>query len=402
VTRGPHIRRAVPGDERRHNEQRPDPQRPERLDERPSKRTLASAARQAARTALRPLSFRVLRALDDVAFTSGNVLASSLGVSRSTVWAAVGAIERAGVQVLRGRGRGYRLVAPLMWIDAPAVQQMLGRAAEAMQLTVVDHCESTNTSLARQAEAGAPHGTVLLAEWQTAGRGRMGRHWASAPGAGLTFSVLWRFEKGAMHLSGLSLVVGLAIADALRMLGLHEVRLKWPNDVLVRRHKLAGVLTEIKGDMLGPCAAVIGIGLNVALPARVIASIDQPVTDLARSGLDNLDRNAILTAVLSGLATTLARFEREGFPAFRQQWQAHSASHNRMVRVVLPGGEVVRGRMTGVDDQGALRVDTGEQTVRVFSGELLEARPARAGSSASVSVAPPAAPGKRPQQAEIE
>lgn len=344
---------------------------------------------------MRPLSFQVLRRLGASAFTSGTLLARELSVSRSTIWKAVRDIERSGVAVEHGLGRGYRLLQSIEFIDAAGVQATLGQSARGLALTVLDHCESTNTALARQAEAGAPHGTVLLAEWQTAGRGRFDRRWSSAPGAGLTFSVLWRFEKGAA-LAGMSLVVGLAIADALRVLGLREVRLKWPNDVLVRRRKLAGVLTEIRGDMLGPCAAVIGIGLNVRLPQSTIDAIDQPVTDLARSGLDNLDRNAILGAVLSGLASALDRFGREGFAPFRREWQAHCASLHRPVRVVLPDGGVVRGTMLGVDVQGALRIEVDGETRRVFSGELLE--PSTAAARAKADGAAP----RRPQQAEIE
>lgn len=346
---------------------------------------------------MRPLSFRVLRRLNAGAFTSGEALARELSVSRSAIWTAVRAIERAGVEVIRGLGRGYRLVMPVTWVDAASVHGMLGSSARALQLTVLDHCESTSTALAQQAGAGVAHGTVLLAEWQSAGRGRLARRWSSPPGAGLTFSLLWRFERGALHLSGLSLVVGLAIADALRAIGLREVRLKWPNDVQVRRRKLAGVLTEIKGDMLGPCTAVIGIGLNVQLPQSTVDAIDQPVTDLARAGLASLDRNAILAAILSELATSLRRFEREGFSAFRQQWQAHSASLHRPVRVVLPDGEVVRGKMLGVDVQGALRIDTGGETRRVFSGELVE-RAAGASRPAGAR----RARDRLPRQVEIE
>ena len=352
------------------------------LDDRPSRRTLAHDARLAARQAMRPLSFSVLRRLGSAGFTSGARLAGELSVSRSTIWKAVRDIERAGVDVEHGLGRGYRLCMPVDFIDAQRVQAMLGPAARGLSLTVLDHCESTNTALARQAEADAPHGTVLLAEWQTAGRGRFDRRWSSAPGAGLTFSVLWRFDKGT-PLAGLSLVVGLAIADALRVLGLREVRLKWPNDVLVRRRKLAGVLTEIRGDMLGPCAAVIGIGLNVRLPQATLDAIDQPATDLARSGLENLDRSAILAAVLSGVASALERFGRDGFAPFRREWQAHCASLHQPVRVALPDGGVVRGTMLGVDTQGALRIQVADgETRRVFSGELFEPSAASAGRAA--------------------
>lgn len=363
-------------------------------DDQTATRAPADAPRPAARRAMRPLSFRVLRRLGASAYSSGTVLARELSVSRSTIWSAVRDIERSGVAVEHGLGRGYRLLQPIGFIDAGAVQAMLGQAGRGLALTVLDHCESTNTALARQAEAGAPHGSVLLAEWQSAGRGRFDRRWSSVPGAGLTFSVLWRFEKGT-PLAGLSLVVGLAIADALRVLGLREVRLKWPNDVLVRRRKLAGVLTEMRGDMLGPCAAVIGVGLNVRLPQATIDAIDQPVIDLARSGLDTLDRNAILAALLSGLASALERFAREGFAPFRREWQAHCASLHRSVRVVLPDGAVVHGTMLGVDTQGALRIDVGGQTRRVFSGELLEPSP-RASRAR-----PDAAPARRPQQGEI-
>ncbi|MCA3071884.1 MAG: biotin--[acetyl-CoA-carboxylase] ligase [Rhodocyclaceae bacterium] len=364
-------------------------------DDRPSRRVLANDSRLAARQAMRPLSFRVLRRLQVAAFTSGALLAREMSVSRSTIWTAVRDIERSGVSVEHGLGRGYRLVEPMDFIDAARVQSMLGQQARGLALTVLDHCESTNTALALQAETGAPHGSVLLAEWQTAGRGRFDRRWSSAPGAGLTFSLLWRFDKGS-QLAGLSLVVGLAIADALRVLGLREVRLKWPNDVLVHRRKLAGVLTEIRGDILGPCAAVIGIGLNVRLPQATIDAIDQPVTDLARSGFDNLDRSAILGALLSGLASALERFGREGFAPFRREWQAHSASLHRTVKVALPDGGIVRGTMLGVDVQGALRIEVGGETRRVFSGELFEPGLARARARADVGA------GRRPQQAEIE
>jgi len=364
-------------------------------DDRPSRRALANASRLAARQAMRPLSFRVLRSLDAAGFTSGTRLARELSVSRSTIWSAVRDIERSGVGVEHGLGRGYRLREPIEFIDAARVQSMLGHAARSLALTVLDRCESTNTALARQAEVGASHGTVLIAEWQSAGRGRFDRRWSSAPGAGLTFSLLWRFDKGAL-LAGLSLVVGLAIADTLRVLGLREVRLKWPNDVLVRRRKLAGVLTEIRGDMLGPCAAVIGIGLNVRLPQATIDAIDQPVTDLARSGLEDLDRNAILGALLSGLASALERFGREGFAPFRREWQAHCASLHRPVKVVLPDGGLVRGTMLGVDAQGALRIEVDGETRRVFSGELVEP------GSTGVRAKADGGSGRRPQQVEIE
>lgn len=325
---------------------------------------------------LRPIAFTVLRRLQAGLHTSGEGLARELGVSRSTVWASVRSLVAAGVAIDSGLGQGYRLREPASWVDAERVRESLGPTARALRLQVLDQCPSTSTELGRQASAGASHGTVLLAEWQSAGRGRRGRSWICPPCAGLTFSLLWRFERPARDLAGLSLAVGLAIAEAMRTLGVRDISLKWPNDVLHRSRKVAGVLVEVRGDMLGPAAAIIGIGLNVRVPSAALQSVGQPATDLARAGLADPDRNAILAALLSELASTLARFEREGFSALRPQWQAHSAGHRKPVRVVLPDGDVVRGRMLGVDDQGALRIDTGEAVRRIFSGEF-DPRPPR-------------------------
>lgn len=332
-------------------------------------------------TRLRPVAFAVLRRLHAGRHTSGEQLARELGVSRSTVWSAVRSLVATGVEIHSGLGQGYRLQEPPSWIDGERVLAALGPAARRLQLQLLDHCASTSSELARRADAGAEHGSVLLAEWQSAGRGRRGRAWSCPPGAGLTFSLLWRFERPARDLAGLSLAVGLAIAEAMRTLGLRDITLKWPNDVLHRGRKLAGVLVEVRGDMLGPTAAVIGIGLNVQLPAAALRAVGQPATDLSRAGLAEPDRNAILAALLSELATTLSRFEREGFAGLRPQWQAHSAGHRQTVRVVLPDGEVVRGRMLGVDDQGALRIDTGQSVRRIFSGEF-DPRPPRGGGEA--------------------
>jgi len=336
-----------------------------------------SGARVPRAARLRPIAFAVLRRLEADRHTSGEQLARELRVSRSTVWAGVRSLVGAGVEIDSGLGRGYRLRIPASWIDPERVVASLGPAASGLRLQLADHCPSTSTELAGRADAGAVHGTVLLAEWQSAGRGRRGRAWTCPPGAGLTFSLLWRFDRPARDLAGLSLAVGLAIAEAMRTLGLRDIALKWPNDVLHRGRKIAGVLVEVRGDMLGPTAAVIGIGLNVRVPTAALRAVGQPATDLHRAGLADPDRNAILAALLSELATTLSRFERGGFAALRPQWQAHSAGHRQIVRVALPDGEVVRGCMLGVDEQGALRIDTGESVRRIFSGDF-DPRPPRA------------------------
>ena len=188
------------------------------------------------------LAFQVLRHLHDADFHSGAVLARSLGVSRGTVWSAVRAIDASGLRVYKVRGRGYRLAQPVSMLDAAAIRGAAGTAGGRLTIDVVDTCASTNTALMRRATDGAASGAVLAAEWQQSGRGRMGRPWHAGPCGALTFSLLWRFAQGAGALAGLSLAAGIAVIRALDDVGVKTARLKWPNDVLWRGRKIAGVL----------------------------------------------------------------------------------------------------------------------------------------------------------------
>src|SRR3954464_7201504 len=187
----------------------------------------------------------VLRMLADGEFHSGEALARALGVSRGTVNNAVRALTEAGMDVYRVKARGYRLAQPLSLLDAEAIKRYSGRAGARFHVEVLDVADSTNTLLLERAAGGARDGSVLVAEWQQAGRGRMHRMWHAAVGGALTFSVLWRFNQGAAALAGLSLAVGLALIRATAKLGASGVQLKWPNDLLWHERKLGGVLIEV-------------------------------------------------------------------------------------------------------------------------------------------------------------
>ena len=223
------------------------------------------------------LTFNTLRMLADGEFRSGEAMARVLGVSRASVWNALSALDECGIEVFKVRGRGYRLAQPLDLLDESRIKNLLGGDAPRFALEIRDRIDSTNTQLMERAGNGAPDGTVLAAEWQTAGRGRRGRTWHALPGAALTFSVLRRFEQGAGFLAGLSLGTGVAVMRALRAHGADDAKLKWPNDVLWHGRKLAGILIEMQGEMLGPSAAVIGIGINCRLPRQLLERIDQQI-----------------------------------------------------------------------------------------------------------------------------
>ena len=242
-----------------------------------------------------------------------------------------------------------------------------------LHIEVVDEIASTSTELLRRAQRKDIHATVLAAEWQTAGRGRRGRKWAAVAGGSLTFSIGWRFDQGAGYLAGLSLAVGVAVIRALEAEGLPGVELKWPNDLIYRHLKVGGILVELNGDALGPSTVVVGVGLNVRLPATVKRDIDQPVSDLtavAGRGAAPIDRNRLLARVVAELASAFTAYADTGFPPFAAEWQRRHAYQGKPVNLLLPDGASVKGTVAGVDSAGALVLADGPRRARFLSGEI--------------------------------
>ena len=282
------------------------------------------------------LTFLALRRLADGKFHSGERIARSLGRSRATLSEALKRAPELGISIFSVPGRGYRLAEPIEFLDQAEVSRALGDAG--VRLDVVDEVDSTSTRLMSMAASGAPSGTCLAAEWQSAGRGRRGRSWISSVGGSITFSLLWRFERGAGHLAGLSLAVGAAVARAPHRWPKARVQVKWPNDVVIDFRKVAGILVETQGDLQGPSVAVVGVGVNYRLADRTLERIDQAVTDVAHNAPRAPSRNALLASLLAELAATLRRFEAGGFAPERDAWRALHAYHGRPVRV-LPASE---------------------------------------------------------------
>lgn len=255
-------------------------------------------------------------------------------------------------------------------IDPILLQSCLASSVGRFDVDAIDECDSTNSELMRRADRGAPAGTVLVADRQTAGRGRRGRSWLSAPESSLTFSVLWRFAGPTTRLAGLSLAVGVALARALASLGARGVRLKWPNDVLLETAgdfaKLAGVLVELSGDRRGT-QAVIGIGLNLAAPqgdlGQAVAGLDQSVAALP-------ERHKVLAAILCELQAVLDIFAVDGFVAVKMAWQDLNAWDGLPLEVSGDGQLRQTGRCIGVDNDGCLLLDTGKGVEQVIVGDV--------------------------------
>lgn len=321
-------------------------------------------------------TWQLLCLLADGGFHSGEAMGRELGVSRATVFSALAEVADYGLTLQRIRGRGYRLEAPWQCLDAVEINRCLGDCAARFQLEVIQQAASSNSEMLQRAVRGAPSGSVLAVELQTAGRGRIGRVWHSGLGNALTFSLLWRFECGLNGLSGLSLAVGVAILRALRRFEAAGVGLKWPNDILAEhgnsmvRGKLGGVLIEAQGDMYGPSAVVIGIGINCSLPTVLERAITQPAVSLRQLCVKPPTRDQLLAAVLQALAAVLDEFARDGFAALRGEWERYHAQQDLPIQLQMPDGSIVEGIARGVGDNGDLRLETAQGMRQFNSGEV--------------------------------
>lgn len=304
---------------------------------------------------------------------SGDALAREAGLTRAAVWKRIEALRAAGLRIEAQAGRGYALAAPADLLEpgrilAALPPQVRDRVAT---LEVAWSLDSTNSELLRQGDPG-PGARVLLAERQTGGRGRRGRPWASPLAANLYLSVARRFEAGLARLGGLSLVAGIAVADALQALGVAQARLKWPNDLVVAGdgglRKLGGILVEGGGEYAGPARAVIGIGLNVRMPSEAGGGIDQPWIDLQALG-QVPSRDRLAATVLERLLPALDRFDAEGLAPFLDAYAAHDALAGQPVRILARDAEH-SGIALGVAADGALRLRTGEGERAFHAGEV--------------------------------
>lgn len=304
---------------------------------------------------------------------SGAQLARELGLTRAAVWKRIEALREAGVDISAQAGRGYALARPMDLLDAATIPGALSAPARA-ELSRIDlrfEVDSTNALALR--ELPPDQGTaVYLAERQMAGRGRRGRTWASPLAAHLYLSLSRRFDGGIAALQGLSLAVGVAVAEALHALGHVQVGLKWPNDLMVDGRKLGGILVEIGGDAAGPMRVVIGLGLNVTMPPSAADTIDQPWCDLASLSSTPPSRQLVCVALLDALLPMLRRFESEGLRPFVDGWNRHDLLLGRAVQV-FEAGRVHEGVAAGIADDGALRLthpDGGERLYHAGEASL--------------------------------
>ncbi len=313
---------------------------------------------------------QLITALSATSTLSGAELARRLGVTRAAIWKQIESLRALGAPIQATPGRGYRMQWPLLLLDANRIRDELDAKVRRRigDLQIHWQVDSTSSELRRNVAQGAADLSICLAETQTAGRGRRGRVWQSRLGGNVYLSLLYRFPGAMSALAGLSLAAGVALIEALHDCGVDGVGLKWPNDVVADGRKLAGILVELGGEFLGPCFAIIGIGVNVHLPDG--SSIDQPYVDLERLCHGSPPpRDRLVACIIARLVAVMDRFQDAGFAAIRADYARHDVLSGRRIRIQA-GPDTLTGIAAGVDSRGALRVRHGKQVRSYDSAEV--------------------------------
>ena len=306
--------------------------------------------------------------LSDRHIHSGESLAQQLGVSRTAVWKQVRKAQDEGYVIETIRGRGYRLLSSVDLLEKEAVLADLApELRSAVHLTVLDEVDSTNAEVLRRWPDAGSAMPVCLADCQTAGRGRRGHAWQSPKGENLYLSLGLTFHGGFALLDGLSLVLGVAVADTLEQLGATNVGLIWPNDIFIGERKLGGILVELQGELQeGIVQVIVGIGVNVHMTRAEL--VDQPWTSLAAAFPDrSWGRNQLAAALIQAVQACTSVFARQGFHAFRPAWQARDIHFGKSLRARQ--GQL-EGVGAGIDDAGNYLLRTDDGLVPVRSGEI--------------------------------
>jgi BirA family biotin operon repressor/biotin-[acetyl-CoA-carboxylase] ligase len=312
----------------------------------------------------------LIKQLADGDFHSGEELGRLLGISRAAVWKHLKKLENLGLHVESVKGQGYCLSGGLDLLDELQICNNLDKdAVPLLTLNLHGVVQSTNTMALEQAEQGPCSGYVFLAEQQTAGRGRRGRSWISPFARNIYLSMVWGFDQGAASLEGLSLAVGVAVRRAITKAGIDGVQLKWPNDILYQRRKLGGILLEMIGDPAGFCQVIIGIGLNVSMPAEHGSEIDQEWVDLEAIQGVAVRRNHLVAMVLNELVLLLSDYQSKGFAAVRDEWQCHDAFRGEVVSLETPSFKMT-GIASGISESGAICLKVGDEYHYFNGGEI--------------------------------
>ncbi|MFC0445346.1 bifunctional biotin--[acetyl-CoA-carboxylase] ligase/biotin operon repressor BirA [Pseudidiomarina halophila] len=319
---------------------------------------------------------KVIELLSDGAFHSGQCIGEEIGVTRTAISQYIKDIQALGLDVFRVTGKGYRLARAIELLHEKDIIQAVnehnqGSKLSAENIEVARVVTSSNDVLrTRLREHGSlPAGYTVVAEAQTAGRGRRGKVWYSPFASNLYLSMYWPLEHGMSAAMGLSVAIGTALAETLTAIGISNVQLKWPNDVLVNGEKLAGILIELEGQAIDSGHAIIGVGINLRMPDWLEAPIDQPWTDVEKQLNGPVRRNELVAKLIAELRDALQSYAVEGLAPFIERWNAFDRLQDREVRIQL-GEKVIAGYAQGIAEDGSLLVAVDGELERFHAGEV--------------------------------
>lgn len=304
--------------------------------------------------------------LADGEFHSGEQLGTAMGMSRAAINKHIQTVRDWGVDIFTVPGKGYSLPHPIQLLDEATIISML----PAGRVSVLPVIDSTNQYLLdRISELSS--GDACVAEYQQAGRGRRGRKWFSPFGSNLYLSMYWKLDQGPAAAMGLSLVIGIVMAEVLQRLGAEDVRVKWPNDLYLKDRKLAGILVELTGKTGDAAQLVIGAGINLKMREPVADTINQGWINLQEAGV-NIDRNELTATLLKELRAALLHFEKEGLAPFIRRWRGLDNFLDRPVKLLI-GDQEIHGIERGIDQQGALLLEQ-EGIIKPYIGGEISLR----------------------------
>lgn len=305
----------------------------------------------------------LMSTLADGQFHSGEQLGDTLGMSRAAINKHIQTLRDWGVDVFTVPGKGYSLPEPIQLLDEEVIRSQIETGSVAV-LPVID---STNQYLLDRLSS-LQSGDACIAEYQQAGRGRRGRKWFSPFGANLYLSMYWRLEQGPAAAIGLSLVIGIVMAEVLHDLGADQVRVKWPNDLYLQDRKLAGILVELTGKTGDAAQIVIGAGINLAMRRVESEVVNQGWINLQEAGI-KIDRNQLAVRLINELRVALEQFEKEGLSPFLVRWEKLDNFIHRPVKLII-GEREIYGISRGIDEQGALLLEQNGAIKAWVGGEI--------------------------------
>ncbi|ADM96427.1 bifunctional biotin--[acetyl-CoA-carboxylase] ligase/biotin operon repressor BirA [Dickeya dadantii] len=306
---------------------------------------------------------KLISILSDGEFYSGEYLGELMGMSRAAINKHIQTIREWGLDVFTVTGKGYALSAPIQLLDADKIRSHI----QSGNIAVLPVIDSTNQYLLDRLDS-VSSGDACIAEYQNAGRGRRGRTWFSPFGSNLYLSLYWRLEQGPAAAVGVSLVIGIVMAEVLHHLGADGVRVKWPNDLYLNDKKLAGILVELNGRTGDAAHLVIGAGINLRMNSSGSDVINQGWINLQEAGID-IDRNMLAVKLITELRTALVIYEQQGLAPFISRWNDLDNFYNRAVKLIV-GNREITGIDKGIDSQGALLLEQDGGIQSYIGGEI--------------------------------